>query len=228
MSNYINEFSYRFALNPTTTALLVVDMQNATGSLEHGLANFLRSQGRLEESRYRFDRINAAVIPNTQKLLAYFRAVNAPVIYVTYGSERADYSDMARHIRGIVMATRNKVGEPEHEIVNALKPMPHETVINKTTIGAFASTALDQHLRTLGISELVVTGVSTNNCVGMTAMEAADKGYGVVLVSDATGTCSDKMQNAFEEMFLRLWGRVLTTQETIAELKSMAPAQAAQ
>jgi nicotinamidase-related amidase len=228
MANYVNEFSYRFALNPTTTVLLVVDMQYATGSLDHGLANFLRSQGRLEESRYRFDRINATVIPNTQKLLAYFRAVGAPIIYVTYGSERSDYSDMARHIRDIVMATKNKVGEPEHEIIAALKPLPDETVVNKTTIGAFASTSLDQHLRTLGISEIVVTGVSTNNCVGMTAMEAADKGYGVVLVSDATGTCSDHMQKAFEEMFLRLWGRVLTTEETIAELKSMAPVQAAQ
>ncbi|MBL8645511.1 MAG: cysteine hydrolase [Rhodospirillaceae bacterium] len=228
MANYINEFSYRFTLNPATTALVVIDMQNATGSLDHGLAKYLKAQGRLEESRYRFERINRAVIPNTQKLLAYFRAVGAPVIYVTYGSERADYSDVARHIRDIVMATNNKAGEPEHEIVAALQPQPGEPVVNKTTIGAFASTPIDQYLRTSGISEIVVTGVSTNNCVGMTAMEAADKGYGVVLVSDATGTCSDKMQNAFEEMFLRLWGRVLSTDETLSELKAHTPAQAAQ
>ncbi|MBL8630886.1 MAG: cysteine hydrolase [Rhodospirillaceae bacterium] len=228
MSNYINEFSFRFSLNPATTALVVVDMQNATGSLHHGLANHLRAQGRLEESRYRFDRISSKVIPNTQKLLAYFRKLGAPVIYVTYGSERADYSDMARHIRGIVMATKNKIGEPEHDIVDALTPLTSEPVFNKTTIGAFASTPIDQHLRALAVSEIVIVGVSTNNCVGMTAMEAADQGYGVVLVSDATGTCSDEMQAAFEEMFLRLWGRVLSTADTLAELKAAAPVLAAQ
>ena len=228
MANYVNEFSFRFTLNPATTALVIVDMQNATGSLHHGLATWLKSQGRLEESRYRFDRIAERVIPNTQKLLAYFRKAAAKVVYITYGSEREDYSDMARHIRAIVMATKNKKGEPEHQIVDALKPLPHEVVLNKTTIGAFASTDINQYLRTSGISEIVVVGVSTNNCVGMTAMEAADKGYGVVLVSDATGTCSDNMQNAFEEMFLRLWGRVLTTEDALAELQAAPAIRAAE
>lgn len=228
MANYINEFTYRFVLNPATTALVVVDMQNATGSLDHGLAKMLRAQGRLDESRYRFERIEHKIIPNTQKLLAAFREFGAPVIYITYGAETDDYSDVARHIRDIVAATNNKAGQPEHEIVDALKPLPGEPVLNKTTIGAFSSTDIEKHLRNLGVSEIVITGVSTNNCVGMTAMEAADKGFGVVLVSDATGTCSDRMQDAFEEMFLRLWGRVLTTSETLAELRAKIPAQAAQ
>jgi biuret amidohydrolase len=95
-------------------------------------------------------------------------------------------------------------------------------------MGAFGSTGIDSHLRALGVTELVVVGVSTNNCVGMTAMEAADKGYGVVLVTDATGTCSDHMQQAFEKMFLRLWGRVVTTAEAITELSSQNAAKAAE
>ena len=220
MTAYISEYNLRFALKPATTALLVVDMQNATGSLNHGLAKMLREQGRLEESRYRFERIENFVVPNTQKLLAAFRAMGAPVIFITYGAETPDCSDVARHIRAFVKATDNKVGKAEHDIVDALKPLPHEPVLNKTTMGAFGSTGIDSRLRALGVAELVVVGVSTNNCVGMTAMEAADKGYGVVLVSDATGTCSDRMQTAFEEMFLRLWGRVLTTAETISELRA--------
>jgi len=64
----------------------------------------------------------------------------------------------------------------------------------------------------------VTVGVSTNNCVGMTAMEASDRGFGVVLVSDATGTCDDEAQAAFEAMFLRLWGRVVSTNEVVGEL----------
>jgi nicotinamidase-related amidase len=228
MTGYINEYSLRFTLKPATTALLVVDMQNATGSLDHGLAKKLRAEGRLEESKYRFERIEKFVVPNTQKLLTAFRGMGAAVIYITYGAETPDASDVARHIRAFVRATDNVAGKPEHEIVAALKPLPHEPVLNKTTMGAFGSTGIDSRLRALGVTEVVCVGVSTNNCVGMTAMEASDKGYGVVLVSDATGTCSDRMQLAFEEMFLRLWGRVLTTADTITELRAHAPAQAAQ
>ncbi|MDX2223765.1 MAG: isochorismatase family cysteine hydrolase, partial [Rhodospirillaceae bacterium] len=198
MSAYVNEYALQFTLKPATTALLVIDMQNATGSLNHGLAKKLRAEGRLEEAGYRFARINDLVVPNTQKLLAAFRALAAPVIYITYGAERPDCADVARHIRAFVSATGNRAGNPEHEIVDALKPLPHEPVLNKTTMGAFGSTGIDSRLRALGVTEVVCAGVSTNNCVGMTAMEAADKGYGVVLVSDATGTCSDRMQAAFE------------------------------
>ena len=218
MSAYISEYNLAFRLRPATTALLVIDMQNATGSLEHGLARKLRAEGRLDEAGYRFARISDLVIPNSRRLLATFREQGAPVIYITYGGERSDCSDVARHIRAFVIATRNWAGNPEHEIVDALRPQPDEPVLNKTTMGAFGSTGLDARLRALGVREVVCVGVSTNNCVGMTAMEAADQGYGVVLVSDATGTCSDRMQAAFEELFGRLWGRVLTTDEVLAEL----------
>lgn len=228
MTGYVNEYSLQFTLRPASTALLVIDMQNATGSLDHGLAKKLRAEGRLAEAAYRFERINTKVVPNTQRLLAAFRRLSAPIIYVTYGAEQTDYSDVARHIRAFVTATSNRAGHAEHEIVDALKPLPTEPVINKTTMGAFGSTGIDARLRAMGISEVVCVGVSTNNCVGMTAMEAADKGYGVALVSDATGTCSDRMQQAFEEMFLRLWGRVVSTAEVIAELDRSALPRAAQ
>ena len=228
MAAYIDEFTYPFVLKPATTALLIVDLQKATGSLQHGLAKMLRAQGRLDESQYRFDRILYTIIPNTQKLLAAFRGVGAPVIFITYGAETPDASDVARHIRAIVKATNNIAGQPEHELVDALKPLPTEPVLNKTTIGAFGSTGIDSRLKAMGVTEVVVVGVSTNNCAGMTAMEAADKGYGAVLVSDATGTCSDRMQLAFEEMFVRLWGRVLSTDQTIAELQTQNLLKAAE
>jgi len=69
--------------------------------------------------------------------------------------------------------------------------------------------------------------VSTNNCVDTTAREAADRGYGSILVSDATGTCSDRMQEVTLESFQRLWGRVVTTDAAIGELTQSAHAKAA-
>lgn len=226
-ADYINDFNAKFSITPASTALVVVDLQYATGSPDHGLGTLLKEQGRLEEAEYRFSRINDLVLPNTQRLLKAFRGAGAPVVYVTYGAEHEDCSDVPRHIRGIVKATNNIEGQKEHEIVDAIAPQANETVLNKVTMGAFASTGIESRLRAMGVTEIVTVGVSTNNCVGMTAMEASDRGFGVVLVSDATGTCDDDAQAAFEAMFLRLWGRVLSTDDVTAEL-SGAVSQAAE
>ncbi|MEQ8733934.1 MAG: isochorismatase family cysteine hydrolase [Rhodospirillaceae bacterium] len=217
-ADYINAFNAPVKLDPKTTALLVVDMQYATGSRTHGLGKMLQEQGRLDEADYRFNRIDELVIPNSQKLLNAFRGAGARVVYVTYGAELSDCSDVPNHIRALVKATNNIEGQKEHEIVEALAPQDNETVLNKVTMGAFGSTGIESRLRAMGVAEIVAVGVSTNNCVGMTAMEASDRGFGVVLVSDATGTCDDDAQAAFEAMFLRLWGRVMTTSDVIAEL----------
>lgn len=219
-ADYINQFNKPVTLNAATTALVVVDMQYATGSREHGLGKMLTEQGRIDEATYRFGRIDDYVLPNTMRLLSAFCDIGARVIYVTYGAEQADCSDVPEHIRGIVQATNNIEGQREHEIIDAIKPRADDLVLNKVTMGAFGSTGIESRLRAMGVSEIVVVGVSTNNCVGMTAMEASDRGFGVVLVADATGTCDDEAQDAFEAMFLRLWGRVMSTDEVIKEVKS--------
>lgn len=219
MSNYVEGFTAPVVLNARTSALVIVDMQYASGSRFHGLGKLLGEQGRLDSADYRFDRIDALLIPNIGKLLAAFRNSKSHIVHLTVGSECSDYSDAPRHMRPFFEATNNHAGTREHEIVDPLKPLTGEPVFNKVTMGGFASTGLGAHLTSKGISEVIVTGVSTNNCVGMTGMEATDRGFGVVIASDASGTCSDRMQLAFEDTFRRLWGRVATTDEIIAEIE---------
>lgn len=215
---YIDDFTRQFSLSPRDTALVIVDLQYASGSREHGLGKLLAAQGRLADAEYRFSRIESLVVPNSRRLADAFRSAGAPVVYVTYGSRLADFSDAPIHLKAWMRAIDNRVGTREHEIVDELRPRPGELVLNKTTMGAFASTGIDSHLRGMGVANIVVTGVSTNNCVSMTAMEACDRQFGVVVVSDATGTCSDEMQEATLKTFRRLWGRVMSTDEVIAEL----------
>ncbi len=222
-ANYVDEFTRPFQLSKETSALIVVDMQYASGSRKHGLGKLLQSQGRLAEADYRFDRIDDLLIPNIRKLLSAFRSNGAQVIYLTIGCELPDYSDAPEHLKAFFKSTSNTRGNIEHEIVKQLAPRSDEAVLNKITMGAFGSSGIDMLLKAKGLSELVLTGVSTNNCVGMTAMEAADRGYGAVLVSDATGTCSDEMQNVTLQSFQRLWGRVMTSDEAIDELTRSAP-----
>ena len=216
--SFIDKFSQQFSLEPSRTALLIIDMQNATGNREMGLGKLLAEQGNIESAQYRFDRIENLLIPNIQRLIAGFRDAGAHIIWITYGANAADASDAPRHIAPIIKATNNIAGQPEHEIVDALKPGTGDLVLNKTTQGAFRSTALDSSLRALGVDTVVSTGVSTNNCVAMTSMEACDLQYRVVVASDATGTDSDEMQEATLTMLRRLWARVLTTDEVLTEI----------
>jgi len=101
-----------------------------------------------------------------------------------------------------------------------LKPRPDESIINKTTIGAFASTGIDHLLRSLGRDQLYMTGVSTNMCVDTTAREAADRGYGVTLIEDACATTHEDLHNATVTNFQRLFGRVIYTDDALEELDS--------
>jgi nicotinamidase-related amidase len=195
-------------------------MQNATGNRHMGLGELLAEQGNSASAEYRFDRIEQLLIPNIQKLIEGFRAVGASIIWITYGANARDASDAPPHIAPIIKATNNIAGQPEHEVVDALKPGPDDLVLNKTTQGAFRSTALDSALRALGVTTVVSTGVSTNNCVAMTSMEACDLQYQVVVASDGTGTDSEDMQQATLTMLKRLWARVLSTDEILTELNA--------
>ncbi|MFK7955592.1 MAG: cysteine hydrolase family protein [Lysobacterales bacterium] len=216
---FVDRYTRPIEIRPDNTALIVVDMQNATGNREMGLGRLLREEGKSQNSSYRFDRIENMLIPNIQKLSGVCRDVGARVVYITYGADLEDFSDMPPHMMAIVKDTNNRVGRPEHDIVEPLTPQPGDVVFNKKTQGAFASTGIDATLRAMGIETVLVTGVSTNNCVAMTAMEACDRQYGVVIIKDGTGTDSDEMQNATLTMLKRLWGRVSSTNEVIAELK---------
>ena len=217
---FVDAFSQAFTISAAETALLVIDMQNATGNRQMGLGQLLADRGEAAGAAYRFDRIESLLIPNIQRLLAGFRAAGSEVIYITYGANAPDASDAPAHMAPIIRATNNIVGQKEHEIVAALQPEPGELVLNKTTQGAFCSTALDSTLRAKGIRTVVTVGVSTNNCVAMTSMEACDLQYRVVVVSDSTGTDSQDMQDATLAMLRRLWSRVLTTDEVLAELSA--------
>ena len=139
--SFIDTFSQQFSLVPEQTALLVIDMQNATGNREMGLGKLLAEQGNIASAQYRFDRIDQLLIPNIQKLIKGFRAAGAHVIWITYGANAADASDAPPHIAPIIKATNNIAGQPEHEIVDALKPGPGDLVLNKTTQGCLLYTS---------------------------------------------------------------------------------------
>ena len=61
---FVNSFSQTFALDPARTALVVIDMQNATGNRHMGLGKLLAERGEADSARYRFDRIEQVLVHN--------------------------------------------------------------------------------------------------------------------------------------------------------------------
>lgn len=217
-NDYIRAYMDDRAVDAARSALLLIDMQYATGARAGALGRKLKAQGSTT-GEYRFERIETRVMPNAHRLLAAFRAARRRVVYVTIGAQLPDASDAPPHMRKLFRDLENYVGSREHEILDELAPQPGELVLRKTSIGAFASTGIDSLLRSLGVEQLYLCGVSTNMCVETTAREAADRGYLVTLVEDACGTTHADLHDATMKNFKRLFGRVRSTDEALAELQ---------
>ena len=207
-ADYIRAYMTERPIDLSRAALVMIDMQYATGSRQGALARKLQAEGS-RVGDYRFARIEQQVLPNTLRLRTHFSQLGRPVLHVTIGAAHAGALDAPLHMRRLFNEFQNFVGSREHEILDELK----------TTIGAFASTNIDSLLRALGCEQLYLTGVSTNMCVETTAREAADRGYGVTLVEDACGTTHEDLHQVTMRNFQRLFGRVRSCDEALAELQ---------
>jgi nicotinamidase-related amidase len=216
-SDYIQEYMTARPAERAKSALVIVDMQNASGNRTGALGRrMLEERSNLTE--YRFERIENLVVPNILRLAPIFRAGGGEVIYITQGAERPDCADAPPHMRKFYASTGNHTGSPEHEIIKELIPDPRDYIVNKRSIGAFASTGIDHLLRSLGREQLYMTGISTNMCVETTAREAADRGYAVTVIEDACATTHADLHDTTMRNFRRLFGRVLATDEALTEL----------
>lgn len=219
--DYIRDYMSEPVIDAAGAALVIIDLQYATGSRQGALGRSLQAQGSTVGD-YRFARIEGTVLPHVLMLRAHFHRLGRPVLHVTLGSALPDASDAPRHMRKLLATCRNHLGSREHEILDELKPVAGEHVLRKTTVGAFASTAIDSLLRSLEVDQLYMVGVSTNMCVETTAREAADRGYQVTLVEDGCGTTFEDLHEVTMRNFQRLFGRVANTQQVMAELKRAA------
>jgi nicotinamidase-related amidase len=212
------EHTLGFVLDPASTALVVIDMQYATACRTTGLGRWLAERGREEEGRYRFDRIEALLVPNIARLIAAFREHDLPRVFVRLGGQMEGCRDLIPHLRELETAVANIAGEREFEFLDELAPRPGEPILTKLSASAFTSSNIDALLRNLGVRTIVVTGVSTSQCVDLTARDAADRGYASVVVEDAVAEDRPDYHDWTLEQFRRLFGRVVTTDEVLAEL----------
>ena len=217
MDDYVAQYKTERITDPTRSALVIIDMQYATGHPDGALAQKMKAEGN-NVTDWRFKRIETLVIPNNQRLIKVMRAAGGKVIYVTIGAALADCSDAPLHMRAFFQSLGNYKGQHAHQIIDELAPQPGDAIVRKTSMGAFASTGLDHLLRTLDREHLFMTGVSTNMCVETTAREAADRGYDVTLVEDACATTHKELHESTLHNFGRFFGTVSLTEDVVHTL----------
>lgn len=212
-------------LSPDRTALIIVDMQRYFTQPSFSFTEIFEKLCPGSSVGY-LKRVREVVIPSIQNLLGSFRARRSAVVFTAVGTEAGDGRELPFWLRSfdeLGLSTIGKrvwppVSDPSWEIEDALKPFPGEVVLNKLSAGAFATTGLEQRLRHQGVESVVITGVSSDVCVGTTAREAADRGFKTIMVSDACTTLSEQMHQASLDTFNIAFGWVRTANEVVALL----------
>jgi nicotinamidase-related amidase len=150
-------------IDPARTALVVVDMQN----------DFVKEDGTLVVPDAQ------ATIPKVKSLLDFARGSGMKVIFTQDTHEEGDpeWEIWPEHVRK---------GSWGWEIVDEVRPLEGELVLNKVRYDAFYGTHLDHSLRIWGIGTLVICGTVANICVHYTAASAALRWFEVVIPKDAT------------------------------------------
>ena len=145
----------------------------------------------------------AGVIERAATLAAAFRRRGLPVVLV----------NVTGGAPGRVEAARTALAPAPDwaELVAELRPEPGDAIVTKRTWGAFHGTSLDADLRARGVTQIFLAGVATSIGVESTARSAYERGYNVVLVTDAmTDRDAGAHQNSVERIFPRL-GETTTT-----------------
>lgn len=195
------------ALDPATTALLVIDIQNTYLEVPDDPA---------EAQRWKpfFDRMNGTVIPNTADLIAWARKTGIEVMFARIACQKTDGRDrsLSQKKPGFNYLLLPK-DRDDSQIVPELEPSGDEIVVTKTTDSALTGTNLRLMLTNMGIRDVIVAGIFTDQCVSSTVRSLCDESFGVLVVEDCCAAATDSLHRHELEIINMIYCHVVSSSD---------------
>jgi ureidoacrylate peracid hydrolase len=222
-----------FELDPSATAVVVVDMQN----------DFASPDGMFDRAGVNISGLQA-IVPNVRGIVETARGMGILIVYLKMGF-RPDLADAGhptsptwlKHVPLDVGAqTTSPDGQPSRilirdcwntDILAELTPQADDIVLYKTRYSGFFGTELDEILRSRGVQRLIVVGATTSVCVESTVRDAMFRDYHCLVVSDATAEpiAADSARSNHEASLLTLellFSHIATSKDVVATLRAAA------
>jgi ureidoacrylate peracid hydrolase len=201
------------SLDPSRTALLVVDMQN--GFMMKGVAHSLCVEA-------------IDIVPNINRLAMALRAAGGTVVWIQNAATEETLESWSARVemdgaeRTAKRMEAMKPGSVGYALWSELEAEPADLYVQKTRFSAFiqGSSDLEAQLRARGIDTVIVTGTVTNICCESTARDAMMRNFRTIMVTDANAAMNDEMHNASLSAFYVRFGDILSTVDVIALLNA--------
>jgi nicotinamidase/pyrazinamidase len=174
-----------------------------------------------ESPRNPFFQEGTAVIPNLQRLLEEGRKRKIPIVFACDSFMEGDFIFKGK------MKVHSLRGTKGAEVLDALKPEPTDIILPKRRFSAFFKTDLDMTLRVLGIDTIVVTGITTEVCVLMTAMDGLCHDFSVIILEDCCASRNREIHQGclalYRDFALYPLLKIMTLGQFLKEVSSVEP-----
>jgi nicotinamidase-related amidase len=191
--------SRKTVFRPQTSALFVIDMQ----------------QFFCDPPSHAYVKDSTQIIPSIHQLITAYRQQALPIIFTRYALLRTEPPGaMGRWWNDVLYDD-----DDSSNVIAALQPLPDELVIRKTQYSAFFKTNLDQILKKLKVTNILITGVLTHLCCETTARDAFMRDYDVFFVSDATASDKQDLHDASLRTLSDGFATLVTTKEARSWIK---------
>ena len=196
-------------LDAANTALLVIDIQNTYLTPDDDPDEAARWQPF-------YQRMNDQVIPRTAQLIADARRRGVETIFARIGCLKDDGRDRSLSQKkpgfNYLLMPRNSV---ESQLVPELEPVGDEICLTKTTDSVLTGTNLRLILSNMGIRNVVVVGIFTDQCVSSTVRSLADESFNVIVVEDCCAAATDELHHHELEIINMIYCHVVSSGELI-------------
>lgn len=200
-------------VSPSHTALIVVDIQN----------DFCASEGAFDREGMDLSMIQT-MLPKLLHFIQKAREVKSTIIYI----QSTYYVENNWYLSDVFLEQHKRAGHGKHinypvcekgswgaDFYGGVKPVSGEIVVNKHRYCAFIDTDLDLILRNKGIRTLIMSGVTTDVCVEMTAKVGFLKDYYIIFLKDCTATYSEEWHNNTLKNIARFYGEVADSSDVV-------------